>query len=165
MDSRNSVRQTIEEVETLTGCPVQIVQDSSIKNMAVLDIPSLTMNAASPANDQERKQKTDLRQTGTLRRINRFANALIDCVPVRDKDRPGSDVDLLDWLRQSRRAGLYAQGRAIYEKGGLNLANLTDGQQIEAEDDYRLCVRRGSEQEGKPKKRQRKMKRAEDDDE
>ena len=38
MDSRDSVKQTIEEVEALTGCPVQIVQDSSIKNMAVLDI-------------------------------------------------------------------------------------------------------------------------------
>ena len=38
MDSRDSVKQTIEEVEVLTGCPVQIVQDSSIKNMAVLDI-------------------------------------------------------------------------------------------------------------------------------
>ncbi len=74
-----------------------------------------------------------------------------------DKARPGSDVDLLDWLRQCRRAGLYEQGRAIYENGGLNLANLTDEQQIEAEDDYRICVRRGSEQEAKPKKRQRKI--------
>ena len=110
-----------------------------------------------PTNEQERKQKTDLRQTGTLRRIKRFANTLIEAVPVRDKDRPGSDVDLLDWLRQCRRAGLYEQGRAIYEKGGLNLAYLTDQQQIEAEDDYRICARRGSEQESKPKKRQRKM--------
>jgi DNA modification methylase len=110
-----------------------------------------------PANKQEREQKTALRQTGTLRRIKRFANALIDGVPVRDKDRPGSDADLLDWLRQCRRAGLYEQGRAIYENGGLNLANLTDEQQIEAEDDYRICVRRGSEQEAKPKKRQRKI--------
>jgi len=93
-----------------------------------------------PANEQERKQKTALRQTGTLRRIKRFANALIEGVPVRDKDRPGSDVDLLDWLRQCRRAGLYEQGRAMYEKGGLNLANLTDEQQIEAEDDYRICA-------------------------
>jgi hypothetical protein len=107
-----------------------------------------------PANEQEREQKTALRQTGTLRRIKRFANALIDGVPVRDKDRPGSDLDLLDWLRQCRRAGLYEQGRAIYENGGLNLANLTDEQQIEAEDDYRICVRRGSEQEAKSKKRQ-----------
>jgi len=47
----------------------------------------------------------------------------------------------------------------------LNLANLTDEQQIEAEDDYRICARRGSEQEAKPRKRQRKMKQADDDDE
>ena len=97
-----------------------------------------------------------------MRRIKRFANALIDCVPVREKDRHGSDVDLLDWLRQCRRAGLYEQGRAIYEKGGMNLANLDDEQQIEAEDDYRICVRRGSEEEAKPKRRQRKQ---QDDDE
>jgi hypothetical protein len=67
----------------------------------------------------------------------------------------------VDWLRQCRRAGLYEQGRAIYEKGGLSLANLDDEQQIEAEDDYRICVRRGSEEEAKPKKR-RKM--TEDDE-
>jgi hypothetical protein len=38
MDSRNCVKRTIDQVEVLTGCRVQIVQDSSIKNMAVLDI-------------------------------------------------------------------------------------------------------------------------------
>jgi hypothetical protein len=38
MASRNSVKQTIDEVEALTGCPVPVVQDSSIKDMAVLDI-------------------------------------------------------------------------------------------------------------------------------
>ena len=70
---------------------------------------------------RKREQLAELREAGTLRRIKRFANALIDGVPVRDKDRPGSDVDLLDWLRQCRRAGLYEQGKAIYEKGGLNL--------------------------------------------
>jgi 16S rRNA G966 N2-methylase RsmD len=101
-------------------------------------------------------QLAQLREQGTLRRIKRFANALIDGVPVRDKDRAGNDVDLLDWLRQCRRAGLYEQGRAIYEKGGLNLANLSDEQQIEAEDDYRICVRRGSEVETKPKRKSRK---------
>jgi hypothetical protein len=40
----------------------------------------------------------------------------------------------------------------------LNLANLTGEQQIEAEDDFRICARRGSEEEAKPKKKQRKMK-------
>ena len=81
---------------------------------------------------------------------------------MREKDRPGSDVDLLDWLRQCRRAGLYEHGRAIFEKGGLNSANLTDEQQIEAEDDYRICARRGSEEGTKPKRKSRKK---QDDDE
>ena len=67
-------------------------------------------------------------------------------------------MDLLDWLRQCRRAGLHEQGRAIFEQGGLNLANLNDVQQIEAEDDYRSCERRGSNEQARPKKRQRKMK-------
>lgn len=108
-----------------------------------------------PEND-ESQQLAKLREAGTLRRIKRFANALIDGVPVRDKDRPGSDVNLLDWLRQCRRAGLYDQGKAIYEKGGLNLANLNDEQQIEAEDDYRICSRRGSTEDAKPKRQRRK---------
>ena len=61
----------------------------------------------------------------------------------------------VNWLRQCRRAGLYEQGKAIYEKGGLNLANLTDEQQIEAEDDYRIRARRGSDEVAKPKKQRR----------
>lgn len=106
--------------------------------------------------EHEAKLLSKLRQAGTLRRIKRFANALIDGVPIRDKDRPGSSVDLLDWLRQCRRAGLYEQGKAIYEKGGLDLSKLTDEQQIEAEDDYRICVRRGSAEETKPKRTRKK---------
>jgi hypothetical protein len=111
---------------------------------------------------EESEQLARLREEGTLRRIKRFANALIEGALVREKDRPQSDVDLLDWLRQCRRAGLYEQGRAIYEKGGLNLANLDDEQQIEAEDDYRICVRRGASEEARPK-RQRRKKHSDDD--
>jgi hypothetical protein len=113
-------------------------------------------------DEEEGQVLAKLREAGTLRRIKRFANALIDGVPMRDKDRPGSDVDLLDWLRQCRRAGLYEQGRAIFEKGGLNSANLTDEQLIEAEDDYRICVRRGNTEVAKPK---RKSKKKSQDDE
>jgi hypothetical protein len=45
---------------------------------------------------------------------------------------------------------------------GLNSANLDDEQQIEADDDCRICVRRGSEEGAKPKRRQRETK--EDDE-
>ena len=44
----------------------------------------------------------------------------------------------------------------------MNLGNLSDEQQIEAEDDYRICVRRGSEEEAKPKRKSRK-KQADDE--
>ena len=98
-----------------------------------------------------------------LARPQRMSRAGATAVDGRDKDRPGSDVDLPYWLRQCRRAGLYEQGRATYVKRGLNLANLTDEQQIEAEDVYRICVRRGSEQEAKPKKRQRRVKQDNDE--
>ena len=47
--------------------------------------------------------------------------------------------------------------------GGLNLANLSDEQQIEAEDDYRICDRRGGTEETKTK-RMRKMKREDDEE-
>ncbi len=104
---------------------------------------------------EEGEQLAKLREAGTLRRIKRFAGALIEGSPVRDKDRPGSEVDLLDWLRQCRRAGLYDQGKAIYEKGGLNSAILSEEQQIEAEDDYRICTRRGSTGVVKSKRQRR----------
>jgi hypothetical protein len=42
---------------------------------------------------------------------------------------------------------------------------LNDEQQIEAEDDCRICVRRDLDQETKPMKRSRKMKQAHDADE
>jgi hypothetical protein len=34
----------------------------------------------------------------------------------------------------------------------LILANLTDEQQLETEDDYRICVRPGSTEQAKPKR-------------
>jgi hypothetical protein len=42
---------------------------------------------------------------------------------------------------------------------------LTDEQQIDAEDDYRICVRRGGEEEAKPKRKRRKMKRDDEHEE
>jgi hypothetical protein len=113
-----------------------------------------------PPSEDEREQLAQLRQAGTLRRIKRFVGALIEGVPVREKDRPGSDRDLLDWLRQCRRAGLYDQGRVLFEKA-LNLSNLTEEQQLEADEEYRICARGGDEQV-KPK-RQRRPKIKQDD--
>lgn len=104
-----------------------------------------------PADEAERQQKAAIREAGTLRRMKRFANSLIEGVPVREQDRPDSAHTLAEWIRQCRRAGLYEQGRALYEIGGLDLERLDEESQIEVEDDYRICVKRGSEDEGKKK--------------
>lgn len=109
-----------------------------------------------PADEVERQQKAAIREAGTLRRMKRFANALLEGVPVRDQDRPDSARTLVEWIRQSRRAGLYEQGRVMYEKGGLDLDRLNEDEQIEVEDDYRICVKRGSEEETTKRSKGRK---------
>ena len=95
-----------------------------------------------PANDEERAQKEALRSTGTLRRIKRFARALLEGVPPHERDHPANVATAADWIRQCRRAGLYEFGRALYEKGGFSFEELSDEGQLEVEEDYQICVRR-----------------------
>jgi len=95
-----------------------------------------------PVNDEERAQKEALRTSGTLRRIKRFARALLEGVPPHDRDRPPNAATAADWIRQCRRAGLYDLGRVLYEKGGFRFDELSDEAQLEVEEDYQICVRR-----------------------
>ena len=95
-----------------------------------------------PAGEEERAQKEALRTGGTLRHIKRFSRALLEGVPPHDRDRPANIATAADWLRQCRRSGLYDCGRALYEKGGFNFSELGDQAQLEAEEDYQMCVRR-----------------------
>ena len=77
-----------------------------------------------------------------MRRIKRFANALIEGVPPYEKDNPSNTATAADWIRQCRRAGLYEQGRALYEKGGFTFDGLSEESQMEVEEDYQICVKR-----------------------
>ena len=95
-----------------------------------------------PQDEEERQLKEELRATGALRRIKRFANALAEGVPPAERDRPDNVATAADWLRQCRRAGLYVQGRALYERGGFDYSALDEVARLEAEEDYTLCVRR-----------------------
>jgi len=68
---------------------------------------------------------------------------------------------LIEWLRYCKRSGLYEQGKLLYEKGGLNLDNLTEEAMVNVEEDYQVCVRMlaragGVGIENKPK-RERKV--------
>ncbi len=96
-----------------------------------------------PADDAERSALAALRDTGALRRIKRFANALLDGVQPAERDRPPNAATAADWLRQCRRAGLYALGRAIYEKGAFRFDELgEEREEEEVREDYEVCVRR-----------------------
>jgi hypothetical protein len=95
-----------------------------------------------PANEEERQQKAALRSSGALRRIKRFANALLDGVPPAERDKPESPATLADWVRQCRRAGLYEIGRALYEKSGVRFDGLDEVSLLELEEDYQVCARR-----------------------
>jgi hypothetical protein len=95
-----------------------------------------------PADDEERTQKQVLRTSGMLRRIRRFARALLEGVPPAERDRPANVATAADWMRQCRRAGLYELGRALYEKGGFSFEGLLEEAQLEVEEDYQVCVRR-----------------------
>jgi len=108
-----------------------------------------------PAKDEEeRQQKLGLRSTGVLRHIKRFANALSEGVPPGERDKPANAATLADWIYQCRRAGLYELGRVLYEKGGLRFDGLGEELQLQVEEDYQICVKRGIQ--ASPKKSRKK---------
>ena len=94
------------------------------------------------ADEAEQSALAALRASGSLRRIKRFANALLDGVQPAGRDHPANVADAADWLRQCRRAGLYTLGRAIYERGGFDFSALGEETQVAVEEEYEICVRR-----------------------
>lgn len=107
-----------------------------------------------PKDEEERQQKLGLRSTGVLRHIKRFANALSEGVPPGERDKPANAATLADWIYQCRRAGLYDLGRILYEKGGLRFDGLGEELQLQVEEDYQICVKRG--EQTSPKKTRKK---------
>jgi len=110
-----------------------------------------------PLDEEERQQKTTLRQSGALRRVRRFVNAIKNSIPPSERDKPESPASLAEWIRQCRRAGLYEEGRLLYEKGGLSFDSLGDQTRLEVEEDYQLCLKRASKKsnESQPSRKKR----------
>ena len=111
-----------------------------------------------PITEEEKKIKSEGRAKGIARRIRHYIAHLEQGVPIREQDRP-SDSTLADWLRHCRRAGLYEQGKVLYEKGGIRLDRLSENQHVAVEEDYMVCVRNLVRGVGKaPKVAKRKKK-------
>jgi len=93
-----------------------------------------------PVSEDEEKIKAEGRAKGTNRRIKRYIAYLEKAETIPEKVRP-NNVTLAEWIRHCKRSGLYEQGKLLYEKGGLNLDNLPEEVQVNAEEDYQVCVR------------------------
>lgn len=104
-----------------------------------------------PATEEEREEKRRQRATGAIRKIKSFAKALDRGDEIPKRLRPDSDRTLADWIRQARRAGLYQQGRSLFEKGGLNLSRLQEADEnlaMDVNEDYRYCLKQLSDGKG-----------------
>ncbi|MCX6345186.1 MAG: DNA methyltransferase [Armatimonadetes bacterium] len=104
-----------------------------------------------PESEEEERIKTDARASGTSRRIKHYIAHLQQGTPILDRDRP-SDATLAEWIRHCKRSGLYEQGKLLYERGGLNLDNLSEETLVDVEEDYQVCARMLARNGGKAKK-------------
>ncbi|PDW00992.1 hypothetical protein [Candidatus Viridilinea mediisalina] len=93
-----------------------------------------------PISEEEEQLKAQARAAGTNRRIRRYVSYLQQGIAIPERERPGN-ADLVGWIRQCKRNGLYEYGRLLYERGGLDLDQLSEEQQVAVEEDYQTCMR------------------------
>jgi len=112
----------------------------------------------SPASEEEEKAKREARVKGLGRRVKRYIAQLEQGSIILEHEQP-NDATLAEWIRHCKRAGLYEQGKLLYEKGGLNPDNLSEEAMVNVEEDYQVCVRmiaRGAIDESGKKRKRRK---------
>ena len=108
-----------------------------------------------PASEEEEKAKREARVKGLGRRVKRYIAQLEQGAVIADHERP-NDATLAEWIRHCKRAGLYEQGKLLYEKGGLNPDNLPEEAMVGVEEDYQVCARMLAREASEPKRRGRK---------
>lgn len=111
-----------------------------------------------PGSDEERIAKEEARNSGNNRRIKRYVSYLENGLPVPEKER-ASDATLAEWIRACKRSGMYAQGKYLYEQGGLNLDKLSEEASVNVEEDYLVCVRSLSREQADQKQIKRTRKK------
>jgi DNA modification methylase len=109
-----------------------------------------------PSSEEEEKAKREARVKGLGRRVKRYIAQLEQGAVIPEHERP-NDATIAEWIRHCKRAGLYEQGKLLYEKGGLNPDNLPEEAMVNVEEDYQVCARmiaRGAvDESGKKRKR------------
>jgi len=107
-------------------------------------------NWRPPITDAEIAEKFSERQRAVRRKIQRFFNMLVREEVISETQRPDTRI-LAEWIRHCRRTGLHAQGKLLYERGGLSLDQLNEEEQVSVEEDYQVCVRAIAQQAVAPR--------------
>ena len=110
-----------------------------------------------PATQEEEQLKQESRASGANRRIKRYLSYIQQGLLIPDKERP-NDTTLAEWIRMSKRSGMYEAGKLLYEKGGLNLDNLPETTMVNVEEDYETCVRMLTRNAAPPKAKRKSKK-------
>ncbi|NLD95970.1 MAG: hypothetical protein GX635_02530, partial [Synergistaceae bacterium] len=108
-----------------------------------------------PASEEEERAKRDARARGLGRRVKRYLAQLAQGAVIPEQERP-NDATLAEWIRHCKRAGLYEQGKLLFEKGGLNPDALSEETMVNVEEDYQVCARMLAREASEPKRRGRK---------
>jgi DNA modification methylase len=92
----------------------------------------------APITEEEEQFKLSGRVRGLNRKIKRLAGFIVQGLAVPDGVRP-DDLTLAEWILHSRRAGLYLEGKLLFERAGLVLDGLSEEMQVEVEEAYQTC--------------------------
>jgi DNA modification methylase len=93
-----------------------------------------------PISSAEEEWKAAQRAAGINRQIKRYV-ALLDAGAAISTLRRPDSATLIDWLHQARKNGLYEAGKLLYERGQLDLSQLTEAAVVNIEEDYQICLR------------------------
>jgi hypothetical protein len=93
-----------------------------------------------PANEDEEAAKSDSRSQATRRRVRQLYKAIEagNAIPA---TLQVDDATLAAWLRYCKQTGMYAEGKLLYERAGLNLDRLPEEAAAGVEEDYQTCAR------------------------
>ncbi len=109
-----------------------------------------------PQSEEEEKIKAEGRKRGTSRKIRRYISYIEQGIVIPERERPGSST-LASWIRHCKKAGLYEQGKLLYEKGGLDMDSLSEEVMVNVEEDYQVCARMLARDIGKKERKKKKI--------
>ena len=96
-----------------------------------------------PLTEEEAAFKLSGRVKGLNRKIKRLVAFIQQDIPVPDGVRP-DNATLAEWVLHSRRAGLYSEGKLLFERAGLVLDALSEEMQVDLQEAYQTCNKMNS---------------------